>query len=73
MPSAMWVMGALGGLEEAEVRATFNGGLGMVAILAPAAVERFRAVVLDAVVVGEVGPVGALGGRYVEGPLGTVA
>ena len=28
MPSVMWLIGALGGLEEPEIRATFNGGLG---------------------------------------------
>ena len=66
----MWLVGALGGLEEPEIRATFNGGLGMV-------------VVVDAG--GRAGAPGArcprrsssarwcrsrtLGGRYAEGPL----
>ena len=33
MPSVMRLIGALGGLEDDELRATFNGGLGMVAVL----------------------------------------
>ena len=36
MPSVMRLFAALGGLDEAEVRATFNGGLGMIAVV-PAA------------------------------------
>jgi len=39
MPSVMRFLGALGGLGEAEVRATFNGGLGMVLAVPPEAVE----------------------------------
>src|SRR6185295_16078626 len=39
MPSAMWLVGALGGLEEPEIRATFNGGLGMLVVVAPVAAE----------------------------------
>ena len=39
MPSVMRLFGALGGLEDDEMRATFNGGLGMVVVLPPAAVE----------------------------------
>src|SRR6185369_14372565 len=35
MPSVMWLLAALGGLEEAEVRSTFNGGLGMIVVVAP--------------------------------------
>jgi phosphoribosylformylglycinamidine cyclo-ligase len=72
MPSAMWLMGALGGLEEAELRATFNGGLGMVLVVAPGAAGELRDALPDAVLVGEVLPVETLGGRYVEGPLASV-
>ena len=38
MPSVMRLFGALGGLEDDELRATFNGGIGMVAVVAPGAV-----------------------------------
>jgi phosphoribosylformylglycinamidine cyclo-ligase len=70
MPSVMRLMGALGGLEDDELRATFNGGLGMVLVV-PARVAR-RAVELaadrrlPAWVVGEVRPTDELGSRYVE-------
>jgi phosphoribosylformylglycinamidine cyclo-ligase len=73
MPSAMWLVAALGGLEEPEVRATFNGGLGMTLVVEPAAAATLAVVLPEAVLVGEVAPVGELGGRYVEGPLGIAA
>ena len=38
MPSVMRLLGAVGGLEDRELRATFNGGIGMVLALPPAAV-----------------------------------
>ncbi len=38
-PSIMRLFAALGGLDEEEVRATFNGGLGMVVVLPADAVE----------------------------------
>jgi phosphoribosylformylglycinamidine cyclo-ligase len=74
MPSVMRLFGALGGLDDAELRATFNGGLGMVAILpsdaVPVAVEALAAHEISAVVVGEVIDVASLdGARYVEEPL----
>jgi phosphoribosylformylglycinamidine cyclo-ligase len=69
MPSAMWLIGALGGLEETEIRATFNGGLGMVVVVAPAAAKALQRVLPDAALVGEVAPAAALGGRYAEGQL----
>ena len=72
MPSSMWLFAALGGLDEPEVRATFNGGLGMVVVVARAAVGELRDALPDAVLVGEVLPADALGGRYVEGPLASV-
>ncbi|HUG30342.1 MAG TPA: phosphoribosylformylglycinamidine cyclo-ligase [Candidatus Limnocylindria bacterium] len=70
MPSVMWLIAALGNLEEAEVRATFNGGLGMVIVVDPGAATALAAALPDAVLVGEVAPVAALGARYVEGTLG---
>ena len=38
MPPVMHLLGALGGLEDDELRATFNGGIGMTVVVAPAAV-----------------------------------
>ncbi len=74
MPSVMRLFGALGGLDDAELRATFNGGLGMVAMLAPsdvaAAVEAFGGHGIAATVVGEVVDAATTdGARYVEGEL----
>ena len=73
MPSVMRLFGALGGIEDDELRATFNGGIGMVAVVAPdavpAALAAFAAEGLDARPIGEVAPVDELGGRYAEGPL----
>jgi len=72
MPSVMRLLGALGGLDEPELRATFNGGLGMVLALPPgAAVGAVLATAaahgMPGTVVGEVVPVAAAGGqRYVE-------
>lgn len=39
MPSIMRLIGALGGLSEAELRSTFNGGLGMVCVVPAGSVE----------------------------------
>jgi phosphoribosylformylglycinamidine cyclo-ligase len=69
MPSVMRLQAALGGLEEAEVRATFNGGLGMIVVVDPAAAETLQAELPDAILVGEVLSASELGARYVEGPL----
>jgi phosphoribosylformylglycinamidine cyclo-ligase len=78
MPSVMRFLGALGGLDDRELRATFNGGLGMVVVLPaaafPIAVETLAAHRLTAVVVGEVIDAGSVGGaRYVEGALEAIA
>ena len=69
MPSVMRLVAALGGLEEPEVRATFNGGLGMIVIVDRAAASTLATALPDAVLAGEVVPAATLGARYVEGPL----
>jgi phosphoribosylformylglycinamidine cyclo-ligase len=69
VPSVLRLVAALGGLEEPEVRATFNGGLGMIAVVDPSATDALRAALPEAILVGEVLPASELGGRYVEGPL----
>lgn len=74
MPSVMRLFGALGGLDELELRATFNGGLGMIAVVSPEAariaLEAFAAHGVPAVVVGEVVDADAIGGaRYQEAVL----
>ena len=78
MPSVMRLFGALGGLDDDELRATFNGGLGMVMVVPPAAVAAAMAALagqgIAAAVVGEVVEAAAVGGaRYIEGALETVA
>jgi phosphoribosylformylglycinamidine cyclo-ligase len=69
MPSVMSLLGALGGLEEAEIRATFNGGLGMIVVVPPEAADALAEALPDALLVGDVAPASRLGARYVEGPL----
>ena len=70
MPSVMRLMGALGGLDDAELRATFNGGLGMVVAVPPAGVDAALAAAakqgIPGTVVGEVVPVAVTGGRRYE-------
>ena len=70
MPSVMRLLGALGGIEDDELRATFNGGLGMVVVVPPEAgprtVELATARGIEAWVVGEVVDEGPDGGRYEE-------
>jgi phosphoribosylformylglycinamidine cyclo-ligase len=74
MPSVMRLVGALGGLDDEELRATFNGGLGMVAVVpaeaVPATIAALAEQNVEALLVGEVVPDEAVGGaRYVEGQL----
>jgi len=74
MPSVMRLIGALGGLGDDEIRATFNGGLGMVVVVAPSAIDAtltaLRDAGMDAAVVGEVVATDRLGGaRYAEGAI----
>jgi phosphoribosylformylglycinamidine cyclo-ligase len=71
LPSVVALMASLGDMTPAEMRATLNGGLGMVAVVpAEAAAEACRFLAARGVpawVVGEVVPVDALGGaRYGE-------
>jgi phosphoribosylformylglycinamidine cyclo-ligase len=71
MPSVMDLFGALGGLEGDELRAMFNGGLGMVVVVRPGAVQPAIAALtaegIPAWHVGEVVPADSIGGRrYVE-------
>jgi len=76
MPAIIEVLGALGGVAGPELRATFNGGLGMLLVVPPDAAT--VAAVLEAVdaagtpgaVVGEVDETASLDGvRYAEAPL----
>lgn len=74
MPSVMRLIGALAGMDDAELRATFNGGLGMVVVVpAPAVPSTIAALAehgLEAMAVGDVIEARAVSGaRYVEGPL----
>ena len=73
-PSVIRLFAALGGLDGEEMRATFNGGLGMTLAVSPEAgdpvVAAFQAEGIDAWIVGEVVPTDELDGRrYGEGPL----
>jgi len=73
MPSVMRLLGALGGLDDAELRATFNGGLGMVVVVSPealpAAVAGLARAGQAAWPIGTVTPVGRDGARYLESGL----
>jgi phosphoribosylformylglycinamidine cyclo-ligase len=76
LPSVMLLFGALGGLDDDELRATFNGGLGMIAIVPPAdvapTIARFADRGFAASFVGEIVETADTDGRrYVEGALGT--
>ncbi len=71
MPSVMRLFGALGGLQDDELRATFNGGVGMVLVVTPAAVPELIDELLRTGVpawpIGRVVPMDELDGRrYVE-------
>ncbi len=73
MPSIVSLVAALGGLDDVEVRATFNAGIGMVAVVgagarASAIQALAEAGVPGAVVIGKVDAAGG-GPRYVEGPV----
>jgi phosphoribosylformylglycinamidine cyclo-ligase len=78
MPSVMRLLGALGGMDDDEVRATFNGGIGMIAVVppdaVPAAIGGFADQGIEAMLIGEVVAEAELdGARYVEAPLERLA
>ncbi|HEY3334415.1 MAG TPA: phosphoribosylformylglycinamidine cyclo-ligase [Candidatus Limnocylindrales bacterium] len=70
MPSVMRLLGALGAIEDDELRATFNGGLGMIVVVpadvADETVRLARERNMPAWVVGEVVKSRAVGQRYAE-------
>ena len=69
MPSVMRLLGALGGIDDAELRATFNGGIGMVLVVAPGggSTPPSTALPRGGRRSGSSAPVAELGGaRYVE-------
>lgn len=70
MPSVMRLFGALGGIDDAEIRATFNGGIGMIVIVAPDRVDLALGSIPGALVIGTVVASGPDGVRYVEAPMG---
>jgi phosphoribosylformylglycinamidine cyclo-ligase len=74
MPDVMRAVASLGGLDDRELRATFNGGLGMVVVVeaaaVPATLRALGASGVPAALVGEVVTIEELdGARYAEGPL----
>jgi len=69
VPSALTLVAALAGMEGPELRATYNGGIGMVLVVEPHAVSVVLAELPDGLVIGEVATAAALGGRYVEAAL----
>jgi phosphoribosylformylglycinamidine cyclo-ligase len=68
VPSAIALVSALAGIDGPELRATFNGGIGMALVVEAVAVPVVLAALPGAIVIGEVGRAERLGGRYVEGP-----
>ena len=68
MPSVMRLLGALGGIDDVELRATFNGGIGMVVVIEAAAVPLALATLPESIEIGTVELATASGGRYVEAP-----
>jgi phosphoribosylformylglycinamidine cyclo-ligase len=69
VPSILTLLAALVGMAGPELRATFNGGIGMVLAVEPVAVPAVLRTIPDARVIGEVASVEELGSRYVEAPL----
>ena len=71
MPSVMRLLGALALIDEVQLRATFNGGIGMTLVVPAAAagptVEIAQSRGLPAWVIGDVVEAAAIGGRrYIE-------
>ncbi len=74
LPSVMRLVGALGGMDDEEIRATFNGGIGMVAVVAADAVRAALAELwqrnVEAAFIGRVVHIAPDGGaRYGEAPI----
>lgn len=69
IPSSIGLMAALAGIDGRELRATFNGGIGMILVVPPGGVVPAMAAAPDAIVIGEVAPAAELGGRYLEATL----
>jgi phosphoribosylformylglycinamidine cyclo-ligase len=73
VPSIIRLFAALGGLDDEEMRATFNGGLGMTLAVAHEAatltIDALEAEGLDGTIIGDVLPASELDDRrYVEAP-----
>jgi phosphoribosylformylglycinamidine cyclo-ligase len=70
MPVVFRVLGALGHIGDAELRATFNAGIGMIAVVpaaaASTAVAAAGALGIKAWRIGDVVEAAAIGGRYTE-------
>ena len=66
MPSVMRLFGALGGIDDAEIRATFNGGIGMIVIVPPDQVELALGSIQGSLVIGTVVVAPSDGRRYIE-------
>jgi phosphoribosylformylglycinamidine cyclo-ligase len=69
IPSAIGLMAALAGIDGAELRATFNGGIGMALVIEADALPAAISAAPDAIVIGEVATAADLGGRYLEATL----
>jgi phosphoribosylformylglycinamidine cyclo-ligase len=73
LPAVMRLIARAAGIDDLELRATFNGGLGMIAVVAGDAVGQAIASLatsgIPAWLVGEVAPIEMLGGRYTEGAI----
>ena len=70
MPSVMRLFGALGGIDDAEIRATFNGGIGMIVVVAPELVDLAVRSIPGALVIGTVVAAGPDRARYIEALVG---
>ena len=66
MPSVIRLMGALGGVDDRELRATFNGGIGMVVVVEPEATDSAVRALPEAIPIGVVVDAAEVGARYVE-------
>jgi len=77
IPSVMHLFGALGGLDDEELRATFNGGLGMTLVVPAAAADAAITALVEhgigAAIAGQIVRAEEAGqALYVEGDVGTL-